>query len=128
MFLNPSDLLHTLDNFPSLMKALPWLVGTGALCCVPRVLKQLLDLIHPAVRTVRSIPTVWQVAAINGKTEISVTAINGQIDVLEAQQRLDLQRSQTVPSPQLIEAQRELPHRSATPLLEMPEKAGSLGS
>lgn len=116
MFPNPSDLLHTLDNFPSLTKALPWLVGTGALYCVPRVLKQLLELVPLIVRTVRRVPIDW-----------SLIGIQGQIEVLKEQRKLDKLRSQTVLSQQ-SEPQRELPYRTVTPLLEMPEKVGSLGS
>jgi hypothetical protein len=109
---NPLDVLHSLDKLPQLRKALPWLIGTVTLQFLPTVFRQLLDLIPHTAHTIRQVPI-----------ELRLTAINGEIAILKAQQRLNQQRSQSV---LLSQSQQhgELPIRASTTMLAMPDKTG----
>jgi hypothetical protein len=105
-------LVESLDKFLQLKKAVPWLIGAVVLRHVPTVCRQLLDLIPYAAHAIRQVPIRWRLTGINGDTAI-----------LKAEQKRNLQRSQSALSP-LSQPHGELPVRASAAMLAMPDKTG----
>ena len=101
-----------LGQNPTIHQVATWFAAVLAFRAGPSLFQRLFDLFPYAAIKIRRVPIDW-----------CLTGINGEIEILKAQRKLDQLRAE-IGRPTENVQQGELPHRQPAGLIAMQEKTG----